>query len=174
MNNQCVVGVYASFEKAKDAVQVLEKHDFSSDHVSLVTRSVEKEVPEEEVLQRGDRTEEKALRGAGYGGLLGALVATPLLAIPGVGPVLLAGPIAAGMTGAIVGGFLGAMSGWGVPQDRIQQYEHVVQEGNLLVVAYGDPLEVAEAKRLLEGTDCEEVHLHAATSADKVAEPRRD
>jgi hypothetical protein len=116
-------------------------------------------------MSRGDISERTAIGGAALGGLMGFLLASPLLMIPGLGPVLIAGPIAAGMTGAIVGGFLGGMAGWGVHADRIQEYEEKVRAGSALVVVSGEPDDVATAKQILEETEAQEVHLHA-TSAD--------
>ena len=166
MTNHCVVAVYESFDDAKQAVQALDNSDFPSEQISLVTHSVPEEVPQVDVLQSGDETEKDATKGVSVGGLLGLLLGTPLLMIPGVGPVLIAGPLAAGLTGAIVGGFLGAMAGWGTHEDHVQQYEQQVKEGKLLVVANGDPKQSAEAKRVLRETNAEDIHLHAATSAD--------
>lgn len=168
MYEQCVAAVYRTFAQARDAVQALEQSDFPSEHISLVTHSVEEEVPrdEEEALQYGDSTERAAAKGAGAGGLIGLLAAAPLLTIPGIGPLIVAGPIAAGLTGAIVGGLVGAMSGWGVHPDRIKEYEDKLREGCLLVVAGGDPEQVAEAKRVLDETDAEMVHLHTKTGDD--------
>jgi len=168
MARQCVVGIYETLDAAKQAIETLEQSNFPSEQVSLVTHSVERQVPEEEELQYGDQAQTDAAKGAGIGGLVGVLLGAPLLAIPGIGPVLLAGPIAAGMTGAIVGGFLGALTGWGVHEDQVAEYEEKVREGATLVVADGDPQEVAEAQRTLKETDATRVDLHAKTSADDV------
>jgi hypothetical protein len=168
MSNECVVAVYDSFERARDAVQALDESHFPADQVSLVTHSVAEEgIPDEE-LQHGDKAELNAAKGAGMGGLFGALLGAPLLAVPGVGPVLIAGPLAMGLTGAIVGGFLGSMSGWGVHDNHLRNYESKVAEGALLVIANGDPQQVASAERILMQTDPAEIFLHAETSADNV------
>lgn len=168
MPNQCVVAVYDSFDKAKDAIVALEQSDFPSQQVSFVTHNVEDEVPRPEPMQYGDDTGQDAAKGAGIGGLLGLLLGAPILAIPGVGAVLVAGPIGVGLAGAVVGGFLGAMAGWGVHEDHLEQYEEKVRQGALLVVANGDPQQVAEAQRVLRDTNAEDVDLHAKTSADDV------
>lgn len=167
MSQECVVAIYDSFAKAKDAIQLLDQSDFPSEQVSFVTHSVEDEVPQEDSLEYGDKTERNAARGAGVGGLLGVLLGAPLLTASGV-TVLIAGPIALGLTGVVVGGLLGAMSGWGVHADHVSQYEDKVREGALLVIANGDPQEVAEAQKVLQQTEADEVHLHAETSADTV------
>lgn len=164
MYQQCVVAIYDSLDKAKRAVEALEHAPFPADQVSLVTHSIRREVPDGSPLQYGDKTERNALKGAGIGGLVGLLLGAPILAIPATGPVLIAGPLATGITGAIVGGFLGSMSGWGVHPNHIREYQQLIREGAVLVVANGDPREVAEAKRILDETDATEVHLHAAAS----------
>jgi hypothetical protein len=168
MSAQCVVALYESFDEAKAAIRALEEADYPRGQVSFVTHSVKNEVPKEDALQYGDKTERNAAKGAGVGGLLGLLLGSPLLAVSGVGAVLIAGPIATGLAGAIVGGFLGAMSGWGVHVDHVRRYEKEVAAGSLLVVAQGDPQQVAQAERILQQTDAQEVHLHAETSADSV------
>jgi uncharacterized membrane protein len=161
------VGVYGSFEKAKDAVQALERSAFPSDQISLATHSVGEEIKSSAALQYGDQSESDAVKGASVGGLVGVLLASPLLAIPGVGPLLVAGPLAAaGLTGAVVGGLLGSMQGWGVHSDHIAEYEELLRKGKLLVVAHGNPEEVALAESLLDDTDAESLTLHMPTSAD--------
>jgi len=169
MFNECVVAVYNALDEAKLAVQKLEDADFPHHHVSLVTNSVHRQVDDESTLQYGDASERNAVKGAGFGGLFGLLLGAPLLAIPGLGAVLLAGPLAAGITGAIVGGFLGSMSGWGVHPDHVREYEHRVRAGAILVVVNGTPQEIAEAQRILQDTHAEEVVLHAQAS-DETAE----
>jgi hypothetical protein len=156
------VAVYDSIDQAWNAIRELEESQIPPNQVSLVAY----DVPQEENLQYGDNTEQNAARGAGVGGLVGLLLGAPLLAIPGVGPVLLAGPIATGMTGAIVGGFLGSMTGWGVHSDHIRDYEDLVKQGALLVVVNGDPVQLAAANRILEGTGATQVRVHAKESSD--------
>ena len=169
MYHECVVAVYDSLDKAKMAVQILEDAHFPHEQISLVTHSVKRQVDDESTMQLGDKAERNAIKGAGFGGLFGLLLGAPLLLIPGLGPVLLAGPLAASMTGAIVGGFLGSMSGWGVHPDRVREYEQRVREGSILVVVNGSPQEVADAQRLLQETHAEEVFLHSQAS-DETAE----
>jgi hypothetical protein len=168
MDTQCVAAVYWSFDDAKRAMIALERANFPLEKVSLVTHSVKGQVSDEGALQFGDQTERKAVKGAGVGGLVGALLGAPLLAVPGVGPLLLAGPIATGLTGAIVGGFLGSMIGWGVHDDHVREYEAKVRDGAVLVVVNGDPKHVAAAKRVLDDTAPAELRVHAETSEDDI------
>lgn len=164
MNQQCVVAIYDSLDNARKAVQVLEQSQFPPDQVSLVTQSIHTQVPEERTMQYGDQAEGNAGKGAGFGGLLGLLLGAPLLAIPGIGPVLLAGPLATAITGAIVGGFLGSMSGWGVHADHVREYEQRVRDGAILVVVNGTPQQLADAQRMLNESNAQEVHVHSSAS----------
>lgn len=167
MNNESVIAVYDKFADAAQAVRLLDISGFPHDQVSLVTSAADDHLPNP-TIQAGDESENQAAAGAAVGGLLGMLVAAPLLAIPGIGPLLLAGPLAAGMTGALVGGFLGSMSGWGIHSDHIAEYQRLVRSGKVLVMAHGDPSEVARAELTLRDTKPAQLHLHAPDSADSV------
>ncbi len=163
MYRQCVVGIYDSLKDARPALESLEKEEYSQDDVSLVTTSVDREVENPEMLEYGDASGERAATGAGVGALVGALVGSPLLIVPGIGPLLMAGPIA---TGGVVGGLVGAMTGWGVEPDNVQSYEERIKQGAVLIFVQGPPDRVARAHEILSDTPAQEVRLHAKTSAD--------
>lgn len=166
MDQQCVVGVFESLPTARAMLERLEEAGYSHDQVSLVTTSVEKQVEDEEMLEYGDTSGVKAAKGAGMGGLAGLILGSPLLMIPGVGPLLIAGPLAMGLTGGIVGGFMGAMTGWGVEPDNLAMYEQKVRDGEVLIVVQGAPDEVARAHGILSEGPVQEVRLHARSSDD--------
>jgi len=166
MDQQCVVGVFDSLSTTRSILEKLEQAGYSDAQVSLVTSSVENQVKDEEMLEYGDKSGVKAAKGAGMGGLVGLLLGSPLLLIPGVGPLLIAGPLAMGLTGGIVGGFMGAMAGWGVEPDNLAKYEQKVQDGAVLIVVQGAPDEVARAHGILSEEPTAEVFLHAKSSTD--------
>lgn len=165
---QCTVAVFNSLSAAEGALLVLKHSGVPVEQTSLISRQVKGSMPEEEALQMGDRAESDAAKGAGIGGLVGLLAGAPLLTIPGVGFILAAGPIATALTGAIVGGFLGSMQGWGVKPDRIESYEEKVRAGKVLVIVHGGPRDVAQAVRLLQTTPAESVETHAESPSDDV------
>ena len=78
-----------------------------------------------------------AVTGGVVGGLTGVLLGLGVLAIPGFGPVLAAGPLVAGLAGAgigaAVGGLVGALVSWGVPAEEAELYAEGVRRGNILV-----------------------------------------
>jgi len=158
----CVVAVYADLKQARAAIKQLQTQGFPTEKVSLVAHSLEEEEEVHGFVDQGDKTTKDASRGAFLGGLLGLLAGTAFFWIPGFGPLIVLGPLATGLTGGIVGTLVGAMTGWGIPDDHVKQYEAEVRAGRVLVVAHGDPMQVAEAdKHLRDHTEPVELHLHA-------------
>ena len=85
-----------------------------------------------------------------------------MLLIPGVGSVLVAGPLATSM----VGGFLGAMSGWGVHEKYVRHYEELVKQGKVLIVATGSAKQARLAEQRLLETEARGVHCYAPFDVD--------
>ncbi len=115
--------------------------------------------------------------GAFWGGLWGLLFGAAFFWVPGLGPLVVAGPLASWIIGAlegaaVVGGLsaLGAgLYSIGIPKDSIISYETAIKSDKFLVIAHGTPDEVNRAKEVLEGTAAEQtdVHMtHAAAAAD--------
>ena len=179
--NECAVGVFPSVDPAQQAVHALVEEGVPSDCISLITADhtadIEKhlgervddrvEDPEDrEAMQLGDDTAKDVAAGAGMGGVLGLLAGGAAFAISGIGIIFVAGPIAAGITGGIVGAYLTAMRGWGVHEDHVAAYEEQVKAGKTLVICTGDPLVVARSVRVLREQSADSVDLHAATESD--------
>lgn len=98
------------------------------------------------------------------GGVLGLLAGIGVLAIPGLGPFIAAGPIMAALSGAAVGaaigGIAGALIGMGVPEYEAKQYEARIKEGNILISVHArDSDEAKRIKKILEGAQVEDVTI---------------
>jgi len=111
--------------------------------------------------------------GATLGGVLGWLAGIGSLAIPGLGPLIAAGPIVGTLTGAAVGGTLGgltgALIGMGIPEFEARKYEGKVKAGNVLISVHTDTSdEVDRAKRIFEENGAEDV----ATGSEAAATSR--
>lgn len=137
-----IVAMYDSVDEARDAVQDLQKTGFMADRISLVTcelpgGAMRTEHPE----GAGTRAAQGAGVGGGIGAVLGGaaglLVGLGTLAIPGVGPVVAAGPLLAALAGAgagaTAGGIVGALVGAGIPEREAQAYAEGVRRGGTLV-----------------------------------------
>ena len=168
MNEESVVAVFDTVSEARSGLDALAQSGFPRKQVSLVARSLDDETEVHGYIMHGDRMEKDAAMGAGIGSLVGLLAGAAILWVPGFGPVVAAGPIGLALAGGIVGGILGAMTGWGVSEDWVAQYEDKVRAGKVLIVAHGDPRQVAEAHEVLEQLEPEELRMHAPTSADDV------
>lgn len=135
-----VIGVYDNGDDAVRAVEELKAQGYDRDDISVVAK--DRDEVDAVNAETGTKTEEGLAAGAATGGLLGGaaglLAGVGALAIPGIGPILAAGPIAATLTGAAVGagtgGLAGALIGMGIPEDEADQYERDVKEGKLLVM----------------------------------------
>ena len=124
------------------------------------------------MIDRGFANLTKALSklGAFWGGLWGILFGSALFVIPGLGPILVGGPlvasIVAGLEGAaVVGGMsaLGAgLASIGIPKDSIVKYETALRAGRFLVIAHGTADEVAKARGTLEAAGAIEAETHGA------------
>ncbi len=165
MATNCVVAVFDTMKHAQLAVHILERAGFAPDHVSLVTRHIPEGSKLEEELSIGDDAERDAVIGAALGGLAGVLGDATLFFITGLGAVVAAGPLVMA-AGAVIGGIIGAMEGWGVHHSHLRGYEDYVRKGKVLVVVDGLPDELMEAEDMLAETDASEVHLHAETGED--------
>jgi hypothetical protein len=124
--------------------------------VTLIAKGLAEQPQAVEDLKMDDDALYDAARGAGLGTMVGVL--------SGLGVAITAGAlvflIGGGIVGSLVGGFVGAMAGMGVHEHRIKHYERLVAKGNVLVIAHGNPLELAEAHRLLQETSARELHTY--------------
>ncbi len=175
MAQDCVVAVFDQLPSALDAVAQLEKSGLGAEHISLVTHDVKRELRSEqrESIQVAEEDTEASAAGAAAGGLVGLLLGAPLLAVPIIGPLLIAGPLATGLTGAVVGGFLASMSHWGVKDDHVARYQDLVSQGHPLLVVVGKPDEVANARRILEAVSPSELHSHVASDDETIDAQRQ-
>jgi len=172
MSDECVVAVYKKLDDARKAVRELSEGGFPTPQISLVTAGLKDHPDIVEELQFKDDSMHDAAVLAGLGGIAGALAGLSVIVASGLGVVFLVGPIGGAIAGAVTGGFMGAMGGWGVHDHQIQHYERLIAEGHVLVVANGAPLDLARAHRVLEWTNTEELHTYAR-SDDEVTMPTK-
>lgn len=166
MADSCVVGVYNSLQEAQAATHILHRADFPRGQMMLIGSSAEHPPQMIEDLSMGDDSVHDAVCGAGVGGVLGVLAGASAAALSGIAIVFVAGSIAGGLAGALLGAFVGSLAGWGVHSSQVAHYEKHLKSGKALVIAEGDPLEVAQAERILRETDPLELHVHARDGSE--------
>jgi hypothetical protein len=155
-----VVAVYDTHEIAEDAVRQLQRAGVDMKSLSIAGRNAHIEEHVVGYYNTGDRMRHWGKQGAFWGALWGLLFDSALFAIPGIGPVLLAGPlvswIIAVLEGAIVFGGVGAIGAGlisiGIPKDSAIQYETALKTDKYLLVVHATPSAVAKAENIIEGT----------------------
>jgi hypothetical protein len=177
MTSQSTVGVYESLAQAEEAVRKLDQGRFPIKQVSVVAQNLETDKEVHGFITAGDIAKQGAGTGAWFGGIFGLLVGGASLFVPGFGPVIVAGSLAAMMlggvegaaVGAASGGVLGALVGWGVSKEHVVKYEDHVKGGKYLVVAHGSVEEVSRAHDILRGSSVSELDRYDGSSTGATA-----
>lgn len=156
--SKIVVGVFRDRSQAEAALETLKGQGFDRD-ISLIAR--------DEQQRGGDRggmggqdLSEGTFTGGALGGLAGLLAGVGALLIPGVGPIIAAGPLAATLTGVVTGGIAGGLIDYGLPEERGEYYEEQVRQGGILVSMKASDEKVEEAASILRQYGASDVELH--------------
>ncbi len=139
MSKKAVFGIVSSQSNAENVVNELNRAGFSRGDISVLFP--DKEGTRDFAHEKNTKAPEGAVAGAGTGGVaggtLGLLVGIGALAIPGLGPLIAAGPLLAALSGAAVGaavgGLAGALVGMGIPELEAKAYEGKIKDGNILI-----------------------------------------
>ena len=178
--NTAAYGIYSNKATAEAAVDQLIAGGFSNDDVSVLMSDVRgsKDFAAEKNTKAPEGTAAGVGVGGAVGGTLGLLAGIGALAIPGVGPLIAAGPIMGALAGlgvgGTVGGLVGALVGLGIPEYEAQRYEGRVKEGGILVSVHCDSSEeVSRAKDILKATGADDI-ASAGESSHGVNSKTRD
>jgi hypothetical protein len=177
--NIAVFGLYKSAEHAERAVDSLIAAGFPSAAISVLLpdNSSTKEFAHQKDTKAPEGTTAGVTTGGVIGGTLGVLAGIGALAIPGVGPLIAAGPIMAGLAGlgvgGAVGGLVGALVGMGIPEYEAKRYEGQVKDGGTLLSVHCDTSDqISRAKDLLKGTGATDIASTGEASGAKPADTR--
>jgi len=163
---------------ANDIVSQLKSYGFSDNDISVLFP--DKSTTRDFAHENNTKAPEGAATGAGAGGVvggtLGLLAGIGLLAIPGVGPFIAAGPIMAALSGvavgAAVGGIAGALIGMGIPEIEAKRYEGKVKDGNILISTHTDTSEeIATVKRIYESARATDITTGSEASVPSETKP---
>jgi hypothetical protein len=177
--NTAVFGIYLTRDMASHAVDSLRAAGFRAADISalLPDNHGTKDFAHEKNTKAPAGAAAGAASGALLAGALGWLAGVGLLAIPGVGPFIAAGPIMGALagagTGAIAGGFIGALIGLGLPEYEAVRYEGRIKGGGILLSVHCDESDwVKRAKDILNATGAEDVASSSEAAADFAASDR--
>jgi hypothetical protein len=171
--NAAVYGIYRGRADAETAVDQLQRSGFRSEDISVLLQDNvgTKDFAHEKHTKAPEGATAGAVAGGAVGGAIGLLAGIGALAIPGVGPLIAAGPIMATLaglgSGGVVGGLIGALAGMGIPEFEAKRYEGRIKEGGILLSVHCDNSDwVSKAKELLKRTGAEDVSSTGEGSAD--------
>ncbi|MFD1206489.1 MULTISPECIES: general stress protein [Sporosarcina] len=139
-----VVGYYDTESEAVAAIEDLKRQGYRSADISIISKDRDRagHIEDETGTHAADGAATGAATGGVLGGLGGVLAGLGALAIPGIGPIIAAGPIVAGITGAAagagVGGLAGALIGMGIPEEEANRYDQYFNEGKILILVDSD------------------------------------
>jgi uncharacterized membrane protein len=164
-----VVAIYDTHEQAEHAIKELQEGGVDMKSLSIAARNTHTDEHVVGYYNAGDRMKYWGKVGAFWGGFWALLFGSALFMIPGLGPILAAGPvvawIVAGLEGAVEVGALGALGAGlysiGIPKDSIVKYETALKTDQFLLIVHGTAAEVAQARDIIRTTHPVEFSLHS-------------
>jgi uncharacterized membrane protein len=175
-NTNSVVAVFESHDQAENAIRKLQKNGLDMKKLSIIGKGYHTEEHVVGYYNTGDRMLYWGKMGAFWGGFWGLLFGSAFFWVPGIGPLLVAGPIVALIVGAlegaaVVGGLsaLGAgLLSVGIPKNSVVHYETEVKNDKLLLVVHGTADEVEQAWVLLRKSQAKSTTIHTELAAVEV------
>jgi len=166
--NNSIVATYSSHAEAETAVKELQQAGFDMKKLSIVGRDYHTDEQVVGYYNAGDRMKYWGKMGTFWGGIWGMLFGSAFFWVPGLGPLLVAGPLVAWILGAIegaavVGGVsaLGAgLFSLGIPKDSIVRYETAIKSGRFVLIAHGTVEDTTSAQEIIRRTEPEMMEHH--------------
>ena len=163
-----VVAIYRSHPAAEAAIKRLEQSGFDMQKLSIVGRDTHTDEHVVGYYNAGDRMKYWGGVGAFWGWIWGLLFGSALFVIPGIGPLVMAGPIVgwivAALESAVVLGGVSAMGAGlvslGIPKDSIVEYETALKTDKFVLIAHGSAAEISDANEILGLTSPESLDQH--------------
>ncbi len=156
---KAVLSTFSDRNQAERAVDELRRKGFDKE-ISILAKDDEKSGNNRGAMGGGNDLTGGTATGSVIGGLAGLAAGAGALAIPGIGPLVAAGPIAGLLSGAAAGGIAGGLIDWGIPADRSRYYEDKVKEGRVLVSVKTDDNRINDAQETLKHLGAQDVEVH--------------
>ena len=173
MSNKSVYAIVQSYQKAETIVTKLKNDGFSNNQISVLfpDKSTSRDFAHEKNTKAPEGAVTGGVTGGALGGALGWIAGIGALAIPGVGPFIAAGPLAAAIggvaIGASIGGIAGGLIGMGIPEMEAKRYEGKVKKGNILISVHTESKdEITRVKKILEDNNAEDICTASIAKSD--------
>ena len=178
--NNSIVAIYPSHTSAETAVKELQQSGFDMKKLSIVGRDYHTDEHVVGYYNAGDRMKYWGKLGAFWGGFWALLFGSAMFFIPGVGPMMLAGPLVGWLVGALEGAVVvggtsalgAALFSIGIPKDSILQYETALKTDKFVVIAHGSADDVAQAQEILKRTSPEALDQHQPADLEMALSPQ--
>ena len=154
-----VIGVFDDRGNAENAVNEIRDAGITDDKISIVAREHQVQDNDNQTSNQNDVTT-GATTGGALGGIAGLMAGAGALTIPGIGPILAAGPLAAGLSGVAAGGLTGSLVDLGLDRERSQFYEDEVRSGSILATVETDQSQINDVASYLKRNGAREVETH--------------
>ena len=173
MPGNVAVAVYEQHTGAEEAVIALQKGGFDMKKLSIVGKGYHTEEQVVGFYNTGDRVKLWGRTGALWGSLWGLLFGAAFFAVPGIGPVLVGGPLVATIVSALEGAVVvggasaigAALASIGIPKDSIVRYDAALKADKFLVIVNGSSEEVSKAREILKSSKATSVDEHPMQAA---------
>jgi hypothetical protein len=162
------VAIYGSHTDAEEAIKELQKSGYDMKKLSIVGKDYQTEEHVIGYYNTGDRVANWGRFGVFWGWIWGLLFGSAFLFVPGIGAVMIGGPVISWVLGAletaaVVGGLSAigaALVGFGIPKDSVVRYETALKANKYMLIAHGTPDEVNKAKTIIDASKAEESTVH--------------
>jgi uncharacterized membrane protein len=152
-----IIALYDTHDEAELAVRELQKSGYDMKQLSIVGKDYHTDENVVGYYNMGDRMQKWGGIGAFWGGMWGLLFGSAFFLLPGIGPLLIAGPFVTSLVGALEGAVaLGGLSALGaalvslgIPKDSILEYETEIKAGKFMLLAHGTAAEIETARETL-------------------------
>jgi hypothetical protein len=172
MSKTSVFCIAKSYSQAEQIVENLQSAGFSTSEISVLMPDTEgkHDVGHVKATKAPEGATTGATAGGVTGGVLGLLAGIGALAIPGVGPLIAAGPIMAALSGAAVGattgGVVGGLIGLGIPEIEAKRYEDKLKAGNYLIAVHArDDDEEDRAEEIFKSAGADDITTSSMSKA---------
>lgn len=169
-----VVGVFSRHDQAEKAVRALRDEGFKENEISIAAKDERgaqegqgerngrsggfmMEAAQESMTVTEQNIGDGTALGGALGGIAGLLAGAGALAIPGIGPILAAGPLAAALSGAVAGGIAGGLIDMGIPETEGKRFEDEVKAGKAIAIVKCDQEKAEQAAQILQQNGADEV-----------------
>jgi len=169
-----VVAIYNTHTEAEAAIKELTRASFNITKLSIIGKDYHTDEHVVGYYNTGDRMKYWGKLGALWGSVWGLFLGAGFFAIPGIGPVLIAGPLLGWVLGALEGAVLtggvtaigAGLYSLGIPKDSILKYEMALKSNQFILMSHGTAEEAAQVRKILRTTQPHDLDTHTVVAKE--------